>query len=156
MVVLLPQDGKTVEDVINGLTQDKWNYTLEHQRQRVIAEIKIPRFSTKSEMKLNDVIANMGAPSMFKPKEADFSKMMPLHESGNNLFVSLLKQKAAVEVLEEGTKMSAVTIATVDLSSGPITAPQIDFHCNRPFVYFVQEASTGAIFFIGTYRGENK
>ena len=52
--------------------------------------------------------------------------------------------------------MSAVTIAKMDLSCGPITAPQIDFHCNRPFVYFVQEASTGAIFFIGTYRGENK
>lgn len=159
MVVLLPQDGKTVEDVINGLTQEKWNYTLEHQRQQVIAEIKIPRFSTESDMVLNDVIANMGAPSMFKPNEADFSKMMPLTKSGksgNNLFVSLLKQKAAVEVLEEGTKMSAVTIAKMDLSCGPITAPQIDFHCNRPFVYFVQEASTGAIFFIGTYRGENK
>ena len=84
---------------------------------------------------------------------------MPLTKSGksgNNLFVSLLKQKAAVEVSEEGTKMSAVTIAKMDLSLGPITAPQIDFHCNRPFVYFVQEASTGAIFFIGTYRGENK
>ena len=30
---------------------------------------------------------------------------------------------------------------------------KVDFHANRPFVYIIREASSGAVFFIGTYRG---
>jgi serpin B len=29
----------------------------------------------------------------------------------------------------------------------------LDFHCNRPFVYVIYEASSGTVFFIGTFRG---
>jgi serpin B len=28
-----------------------------------------------------------------------------------------------------------------------------EFHANRPFVYVIQEWSSGAIFFIGTFQG---
>ena len=30
---------------------------------------------------------------------------------------------------------------------------KIDFHCNRPFVYVIQEYSSGVVFFVGTFRG---
>jgi serine protease inhibitor len=28
------------------------------------------------------------------------------------------------------------------------------FYCDTPFVYLIEEESSGAIFFIGTFRGE--
>lgn len=151
MAVLLPQDGKTVGDIVNSLTQESWYNNRWKQKKTVIADIKIPRFNIQSDMKLNNVLSGMGAPMMFTEK-ADFSLMT---KNKDSLYVQLLKQKAAVDVSEEGTKLSAVTIGMMMTSTGnKPNYSNVDFHCNRPFVYIVQEASSGAIFFIGTYYGK--
>ena len=68
-----------------------------------------------------------------------------------------MKQKAKIEVNEEGTKASAVTVAEMLLGSaaGPSLQPQkVDFHADRPFVYLIREMSTGALFFLGQYLGD--
>jgi len=62
------------------------------------------------------------------------------------------EQTAAIEVNEEGTKASAVTVAgTTDVL---FSGDKVYFHVNTPFVYIIREASSGAVFFIGTYQGE--
>ena len=98
----------------------------------------------------------MGAPTMFTPDLAEFPNICSNFKQ--DLYVGLMKQKAAIEVDEEGTKASAVTVAEIEKTAyGPwdIEKPMnIDFHANRPFVYVIQEASSGVIFFLGTYRGE--
>jgi len=56
-------------------------------------------------------------------------------------------------------KASAVTVTAGAGESyvGPgdfIERPmKVDFHCNRPFVYLIREATSGTIFFIGTFQG---
>ena len=93
------------------------------------------------------MIRSLGAPTIFSGK-ADFSAM-----SSERIFVSLIKQKAAIEVSEEGTEASAVTIVKMDTATGgDVSTPT--FHADHPFVYLIQEASSGAIFFIGTYQGK--
>jgi serpin B len=111
----------------------------------------MPRFSTTSDVVLNSIISEMGAPLIFS-NAADFRLMT---EDNEQLFVSLMKQKAAIEVNEEGTKASAVTVSQMGYASiiPPDKTRKIDFHANRPFVYIIREASSGAVFFIGTYRG---
>lgn len=147
MKVLLPEEGKTVDDIIASLTNESWN----HQNwMYAITDIKMPRFTTKSNIILNKLIASLGAPSMFDPMKADFSLMT---KNAYPLFVSLLKQKSAIEVTEEGTKTSAVTVALMDMADAGIEDRGV-FHANRPFVYIIQEASSGAIFFIGTFQGD--
>lgn len=93
---------------------------------------------------------------MFMPSVAEFPNICSNYKK--DIYVFLMKQKAAIEVDEEGTKASAVTVAgLVDSAGGPwgIEKPMnVDFHANRPFVYVIQEASSGVIFFLGTYRGE--
>ena len=49
---------------------------------------------------------------------ADFTPMSPL---GKQLFISQVKQKAYVNVDEEGTEAAAVTVGGVDLTSAPIS-----------------------------------
>ena len=145
MKVLLPEEGKTVDDVIASLTNDSW----EHQFwQHATVDIKIPRFTTKSDIILNDMIAKLGAPSIFDPQKADFSL---ISKNQKQLFVSQMKQKAAIEVNEEGTKTTAVTVASMQGEN--FVDGKGDFHANRPFVYIIQEASSEAIFFIGTFQG---
>ena len=151
MMVMLPNKDKTVDDIISSLVETPWETQWQRNRERCEVDIKMPRFTAISDVPLNDIISQMGAPSIFSNK-ADFSLMTANNES---LFVSLMKQKAAIDVSEEGTKASAVTIATMEKSAlPPEEYKKIDFHADRPFVYVIHEISSGATFFIGTFRGE--
>ena len=69
--------------------------------------------------------------------------------TSQNVNVSLVRQAAKIIVNEEGTEAAAVTVA-----KGYATGESTDFIANRPFVYLIQEATSGAIFFIGTYMGD--
>jgi serpin B len=118
---------------------------------RAEVDILLPLFTTESDTKLNDVLSKMGMPNAFAPN-ANFSKI-----SNVPLYVSEMKQKAKIEVNEEGTKASAVTVAEMALGSaigGQLTRPKkVDFHADRPFIYLIREMSTGTIFFMGKYIG---
>ena len=150
MYVLLPKEGSTVNDVLNGLNNASWSDNVAKMKGMVV-DVKLPKFKIESDMELNDVLRALGASSMFS-MNADFSLMT---KDASQLFESLIKQKATIEVSEEGTEASAVTITLEAGSSGEgnggTQIPQ--FYANRPFIYLIQEASSGAVFFIGTYLG---
>ena len=116
-------------------------------------DIKIPRFKTIAENNLISSITKLGAPSIFDPNKADFSKMC---SNFKELYVSTLLQKAAIDVNEKGTEAVAVTVAGIDATSSGINPDRKKgyFYCDTPFVYLIEETSSGAMFFIGTFRGE--
>lgn len=157
MYILLPNEGKTVNDVLSNLSAKTWaqySYAASMFREsELVTEVDVflPRFKTENSSKLNSVIAEMGAPSMFLPRQ-EFTRISP---SANDFFVGLVKQNAAIEVTEEGTEAAAVTIAVKCSASGNGNSSNIsEFHADHPFVYLIQEAKSGAIFFIGTYHGD--
>ena len=151
MYVLLPNEGKAVSDVLSTLNENSWNMTL-CQLQGELVNVMLPKFKTESDMSLNEVLSSLGATTMFTP-QADFTGITAQIEQ---FFVSLIKQKAAIEVSEEGTEASAVTYTELDTEGegGGDGVPVIQFRADHPFVYLIQEASSGAIFFIGTYHGD--
>ncbi len=151
MYLLLPQENKTVKDVLEKIEGLNWtNFFWETDIYKV--DIKIPRFKTTSENDLIASITKLGAPSIFDPNKADLSKMC---SNSKNLYVSKMLQKATIDVNEKGTEAVAVTAAVVDPTDAPLKPkPTAEFHANHPFVYVIQERSSGAIFFIGTFRGE--
>ena len=151
MYVLLPVEGKTVDDVIQGLSAEGVQEQLFEMGPHEV-DILMPRFTTSNETMLNEVLSAMGMPRAFNPQYAEFPNMA----QGKNLFVSMMKQKAKIEVNEEGTKASSVTISQMGVTAPP-PAPQylqVDFHATRPFVYYIIESSTRSIFFMGCYCGE--
>ncbi len=151
MYVLLPHKGITIDDIIQSLSSQQ----LEQQRTEEMSvhnvDILMPRFTTESEIRLEQVLSSMGMPQAFN-LAAQFSKMIKEEE----LWVSMMKQKAKIEVNEKETKASAVTIAqgvTKSLTGG--SRPKyMEFHATRPFVYYIVDNSTGTIYFMGTYCGE--
>ena len=152
MYVLLPNKGKTINDVIRSLSTQK----LEQHRQMTIKEVDIllPCFTTKSEIGLTGVLSAMGMPRAFGTC-AEFPNMAQGHI--NDLYVSMMKQKAKIEVAEKGTKAAAITIAEVCVMSIELDVEKpktVEFHAKRPFVYYIVENSTGTIFFMGTYCGD--
>ena len=149
MYVLLPVEGKTVDDVIQNLSPEGLEQQLYDMSAHEV-DIMIPRFTTSTETLLNDILSAMGMPLAFQPYNAEFPHMA----QGMNLYVSKMKQRAKIEVNEEGTKAAAVTIAeTRYTSAGPVQYQQVDFHATHPFLYLILEESTRSIFFIGTYSG---
>jgi serpin B len=140
MVLLLPAGGATVGSVVESLDASVWNDCLSGLEKHEIS-LSLPRMSLKYEIRLNDVLQSMGVQSMFDPEKADFSRINP----ENQLYVSFVKQKTTLDINEEGSEASAVTIPGMAYAVGP----QSTLVFNRPFLFFIKEKSTGVILFAG-------
>lgn len=142
MVVLLPVEGKTLEDCLPQLTKKQWEEWSDALYSQTL-NLKLPKFELGYKKSLEKDMQALGMKDAFDRLKADFSKT-----SETPLFVSLLEQTAYVNVNEEGTEAAAVTIAGDGMAAvGPETP--VDFYVNRPFVFFIREKSTGTILFAG-------
>ena len=151
MYVMLPAEGKTVNDLIREMTQQSLTDHLNAGNMTAHEiDILMPKFEIVSDIDLLEILKSMGITTAFTPV-ADFSNM-----SSADLYVSKIRQRAKIEVNEDGAKASAVTIAEMSFTAaGPQEYQKSEFHANRPFLYLIREESTRSIFFIGTYCGES-
>lgn len=149
MTVMLPNESKSIDEIVKSMDA-KSLCELPYKMNECVVDLKLPRFSTSLELPLNDIISKLGAPTMFT-SSANFSNF-----ANGDLYISKMLQKAKIEVSEEGTKAAAVTMAMVAMTSlNPAEPRHVQFHANRPFVYMITEASTGAILFMGQYTGSD-
>ena len=147
MVVLLPREGKDLSSLLQTMDAKKWKDNLKSTYSSKV-DLKLPRFTSAYTRELNDVLKLLGMNAMFDPSKANLTKM-----SAVSSFVSMVLQKAKIEVDEEGSKAAAVTVVgTAPTATAP--SKPILFHANRPFMYAIVEHSTGTIFFMGTYQGK--
>ena len=147
MVVLLPREGKDLLSLLQTMDAKKWKDNLKNTYSSEV-DLKLPRFTSAYTRELNDVLKLLGMNTMFERGKADLTKM-----SKAKAFVSMVLQKAKIEVDEEGSKAAAVTVVETLDAAAPPSKP-IMFHANRPFMYAIVEHSTGTIFFMGTYQGK--
>ncbi len=147
MIVVLPREGKKLSDVLVAMNGKQWKDNLKATRFAEV-DLKLPRFTSVYNRELNDVLKLLGMNAMFDPSKANLTKM-----SAVSSFVSMVLQKAKIEVDEEGSKAAAVTVVETLTTAAPPSRP-IMFHANRPFMYAIAEHSTGTIFFMGTYQGK--
>jgi serpin B len=147
MTVILPADGKILSDVSNYLDNNTWE---DFQRKMVMCKVDLwlPKYETKFDINLNGILSAMGMSSAFDPVKADFKAM-----SDAAMCLSVVKQKAAIKVDEEGTEAAVVSMTGLDMAAGPIATDHIVFHADRPFLYLITESSTGVILFAGKYSG---
>ena len=158
----LPNEGKTIQDVLSSLTYDKWQSYYESDMQFYLTtglpgimlksevDIKLPRIETSSSFKLNDIMSALGMPNAFNQSKAEFPNFCT-----TPTFIGKMKQDAKIKLDETGAEAAAVTtsIAYESLGYEPAYKNAV-FHANRPFFYIIHERSTNAIFFIGQYTGE--
>jgi len=140
MVVLLPKkvDGiAKFEESLTAAQLTEWLKKLRARRQQV--EVALPKFSMTREFDLKGVLSALGMSVAFSPTKADFSGM-----TGNKeLFISEVAHKAFVSVNEEGTEAAAATGVGAAKDEPP------DFRADHPFVFLIQEKSSGSILFLG-------
>lgn len=150
MYVLLPNSDKSIDEMMKSLDAEKLSSMTRHMDECLV-DLKLPRFTSEQELGLNDIVSQLGAPSMFDASKANFANF-----ANGNVYVSKMLQKAKIEVSEEGTKAAAVTAAAIMLTSlQPNEPKRVQFHADRPFVYMITESETGSIYFMGQFTGEN-
>lgn len=161
MAVMLPQEGKSTRDVVRWLSENGWDDASPRSFAPHAVDLKLPRFAVRSDtdqmgggQSLPSLLQDMGIREAFHPSLANIPNMC--QEGG--VFVSNMRQKAAIDVNEEGAEASAVTMGEVLITSaGPETDAQyqkVDFHANRPFVYLIHEHSSGMLLFVGKFTGK--
>ncbi len=163
MMVMLPEEGKTIDDIISLLAQkgiSTKTYTGGEGDMFAPYEVdlKLPRYETDSDTDnlggkgLVDVLKAMGIQLAFNSDYAEIPNMC----EGRPVYIEMMRQKAKIKVNEEGSEAVAVTVAGMEncTSAGEPTYPKATFHANRPFVYVIREASSGLILFVGKYTGK--
>ena len=147
MTILLPKEGKAISDVLKTLTNDTWqNY---QWMGSAIVDVKLPRFESQSDVKLEEIMSTLGMPNAFNPNLAEFPNFC-----NKPTFISMMKQVAKIKLNEEGTEAAAITVIGMKATAIPSEPQHVSFHATRPFLYVISEQSTGTIFFIGKYVGD--
>ena len=143
MVIMLPKDGKTTQDVIATMDGKKWADAIQSLTLKEI-HVLLPRFKAECEYPMHEhILPDMGMKLPFNPMLADLSGIADIGAFGR-LFISSVIHKTFVQVDEEGTEAAAVT--SIDIVGSNESS---FFIVDRPFLFAIREKSTGVILFIG-------
>jgi serpin B len=136
MVVLLPDAGffERFERLLSGrrldalLAQCAWRDFV----------LQLPRFRLDQHVNLMQLAERLGLSALLEP-DADLSGMTPVREP----FTGSLVHDATLTVDEKGTEAAAVTRLTHIGGVPRVVA------VNRPFLFLIRHAETGAVLFLG-------
>lgn len=143
---LLPNEGVTVTEYLDGLTPESLHETLANpEPTKVITGM--PKFSCEYDSNLNDTLAAMGMPGAFMPT-ADFSNMADT--ATGYLYIGNVLHKTYINVDENGTRAGAATgVFMNDVACVPIEKEVV---LDRSFVYCIVDTETSLPVFIGTMQ----
>ena len=146
MYVFLPDPGSSPEKLLKIMNGDNWRRVtipgFDHRQGRLV----LPKFKLENTLELKTPLIALGMRQAFDSKKANFSEMF-----ADSHHLSDVRQKAFVEVNEEGTEAAAVTALAVPASSALILDPPKPFEMivDRPFLFAIVDARTGMILFMG-------
>jgi serpin B len=140
--VFLPDAGSSPQALIGIMNGDNWQRVTQPGFSEREGTVVLPRFKLEYGVELKEPLKTLGMRAAFG--KADFSGI-----SDRGLFISAVRQRAFVEVNEEGTEAAAVTMAAIE-STGP-SAPTKPFEMivDRPFLFLIEDQQTRTVLFMG-------
>jgi len=143
MVVILPGTGCSISDLEKKMTIENF-FLWKGSMSKKEVEVFLPKFRiTWGSFSLVEALKSLGMVDAFSEIKADLSGM----DGRPDLCITDVLHKAFIDVNEEGTEAAAATAVVVGLKSMP--APPAVFRADRPFIFIIQENSTGSILFMG-------
>ena len=150
MYVFLPDRGSSPAKLLQIMNGDNWRRVTMPGFSERDGLVVLPKFRLENTLELNAALKALGMKTAFnnqksKP-DADFSGIF-----SDAHHISEVRQKAFVEVSEEGTEAAAVTMMAVDSLSGPEINPPKPFEMivDRPFLFAIVDARSEMILFMG-------
>ncbi len=144
MWVLLPSEGKSLDEQVKGLDAAKFAQLRQRAWERE-GTIKLPRFKMRFSKDLVEDLKELGMKKPFD-SSADFSGF-EADASKDGLFISKVIHEAVIDVNEEGTEAAAATAVVMEKGMPPKPFTMV---CDRPFLVVIADDVTGSILFMGT------
>ena len=142
MIIILPNEKSSLNAVEEKMKTVDMTLALSEFFDGENVRTTIPKFKVESTLELNEPMKRIGVNDVFDIGSADLSGI----SGTKDLYVSLIVQKAFIEVNEEGAEAAAATGAVMMMRSMVI---EPEFKCNRPFYYMIRERSSGLVLFSG-------
>ena len=143
MVVLLPKElgVTTLLGKFDILTWQAWMNSFKEKD----GTLYLPKFKLEYSGKMKPILKSMGLVLPFDAEKADFSKLSA-DGSSKDFYVSDVIHKTYIDVNEEGTEATAVTV--IDAGVVPFV-----MDVNKPFFFAIINEETQANLFVGIVRG---
>lgn len=146
-VALLPGEGETVEEYVQGLTGEHFRTLLSGAKTGATVHTGIPKFESEYEVELKDILTAMGMENAFDKEKADFSGIGTSMDG--NIFIGRVLHKTYISVDGLGTRAGAATAVEM-ISETAMEADEVYYvTLNRPFLYAIVEDETNIPLFIG-------
>lgn len=149
MYVFLPDAGSSPDKLLGIMSGDTWQRVTQPGFNDREGTVVFPRFKIEYGVELKQPLRALGMNAVFG--KADLSGI-----SDQPLFISAVRQRAFVEVNEEGTE--AVAATALNIESGIDLNPPKPFQMivDRPFLFLIEDMETKTILFMGVVFDPNK
>lgn len=141
---LLPHQNIDIYDYVARLDAQSLVNTLKNVQDRPV-RASIPKFSYEFDLKMNEILADIGMPTAFS-NDADFSAMA--ETAAGDLSISKVLHKTYITVAEQGTRAGAVTAIEMTYGSAADDSPMV-IELDRPFVFMIIDNASGLPLFMG-------
>jgi serpin B len=158
MVMIVPQSAAGLGQLERRLPSTGLKPWIDRIADRTVI-VNVPKFKLETEYSLEKSLQAMGMVRAFnrpgRPDGAQFDRMTASHDPAQQLFISVVRHKAFVEVNEKGTEAAAATGLAMAASDAAAperrkTRPFIPtFWADKPFLLAICDADTHSILFLG-------
>lgn len=141
-VIILPKDNSTNGyNLLKSLNYNEFNTNLLSKLRKEKVNIKMPKFSFESSLKLAPIFKELGMNKAFTDSAECADKNVKYQ-------VDMIIQKAKIVLDENGTEAAAATGMTMKLLSLD-EDQEYNVFADHPFVYLLRNKETGTILFEG-------
>lgn len=147
MWFILPDEGKSIEDVLAGssymamITQSAYEEQEASNRKWMKVNLSVPRFDVSASADLKEALQASGLTKIFEMFGNDFSpSIRRTNTPGNPVYLDSINQDSRVKIDEEG--VAAASYIELNFGSGAPMPPDeiIDFVLDRPFVFAITKS----------------
>lgn len=139
MWILLPDEGKTTDDVLSSDEMRRMLFEGYGNSKYILVNLSVPKFDIRASGDLKDDLQAMGVTDVFGPETADFSGSLYGHKDFGSDFApyfSAVNQATRVAIDEKGvTAASYIELPMAGAAQPPEEI--IDFIVDRPFVFVI-------------------
>lgn len=146
MLIILPPAGQAdaLASKMNGAALGEM---LKAPLKTGMTRVRLPKFTYRTPIKLNDTLQAMGIKDAFSQGSADFTGMNP-DAKKEGLHISAVIHEAFIAVDEKGTEAAAATAVAVAVKGIAPTKPA-EFFVDRPFLFVIRHTKTNTPLFLG-------
>ncbi|XP_013188571.2 antichymotrypsin-2 isoform X5 [Amyelois transitella] len=136
-LVVLPRDVDGLPALEEKLKNPSLLENAVQNMRSVEVVVYLPKFKIETTTNLKDALENMDVTKIFS-SEANLNRLL---KGQGDLFVSDAKQKAFIEVNEDGAEAAAANEFGIAYLSASISSP-LTFEANHPFAFFLRNGET--------------